>query len=41
VIYTVGRDPQFQKAIVSDTSPLIQAPVVVIIFSTSEFLSLN
>ncbi|WVZ24044.1 hypothetical protein V8G54_002588 [Vigna mungo] len=28
VIYTVGRDPQLQKAIVSDTSPLIQAPVV-------------
>ncbi|RDX75541.1 Carboxyl-terminal-processing peptidase 1, chloroplastic, partial [Mucuna pruriens] len=29
VIYTVGRDPQLQKAIVTDTSPLIQAPVVV------------
>ncbi|CAJ1938412.1 unnamed protein product [Sphenostylis stenocarpa] len=31
VIYTVGRDPQLQKAIVSDTSPLIQAPVVVLV----------
>ncbi|XP_027345238.1 carboxyl-terminal-processing peptidase 1, chloroplastic isoform X2 [Abrus precatorius] len=31
VIYTVGRDPQFQKAIVTDTSPLIQAPVVILV----------
>ncbi|QCD84541.1 carboxyl-terminal-processing peptidase 1, chloroplastic [Vigna unguiculata] len=31
VIYTVGRDPQLQKTIVSDTSPLIQAPVVVLV----------
>ncbi|XP_068470226.1 carboxyl-terminal-processing peptidase 1, chloroplastic isoform X2 [Phaseolus vulgaris] len=31
VIYTVGRDPQLQKAIVSDTSPLIKAPVVVLV----------
>lgn len=31
VIYTVGRDPQLQKAIVTDTSPLIQAPVVILV----------
>ncbi|KAK7247235.1 hypothetical protein RIF29_42113 [Crotalaria pallida] len=31
VIYTAGRDPQFQKAVVSDTSPLFQAPVVVLV----------
>ncbi|KAJ1426199.1 Tail specific protease [Sesbania bispinosa] len=31
VIYTVGREPQFQQAIVTDTSPLIQAPVVVLV----------
>ncbi|XP_004504235.1 carboxyl-terminal-processing peptidase 1, chloroplastic [Cicer arietinum] len=31
VIYTVGRDPQFQQAVVSDTSPLIRAPVVVLV----------
>ncbi|KAK7318892.1 hypothetical protein RJT34_03599 [Clitoria ternatea] len=31
VIYTAGRDPQFQKAIVTDTSPLIQAPVVILV----------
>ncbi|TKY60109.1 Carboxyl-terminal-processing peptidase 1 [Spatholobus suberectus] len=31
VIYTVGRDPQLQKAIVTDSSPLIQAPVVILV----------
>ncbi|KAE9610386.1 putative processing peptidase [Lupinus albus] len=31
VIYTAGRDTEFQKAIVSDTSPLFQAPVVVLV----------
>ncbi|XP_020216083.1 carboxyl-terminal-processing peptidase 1, chloroplastic [Cajanus cajan] len=31
VIYTVGRDPQLQKAIVTDTSPMIQAPVVILV----------
>ncbi|KAL2647789.1 hypothetical protein AAZV13_05G138500 [Glycine max] len=31
VIYTVGRDPQLQKAIVTDTSPLIQAPIVILV----------
>ncbi|XP_050899885.1 carboxyl-terminal-processing peptidase 1, chloroplastic [Lathyrus oleraceus] len=31
VIYTAGRDPQFQQAVVSDTSPLIRAPVVVLV----------
>ncbi|XP_057419602.1 carboxyl-terminal-processing peptidase 1, chloroplastic [Lotus japonicus] len=31
VISTVGRDPQFQDAIVADTSPLIQAPVIVLV----------
>ncbi|KAK7359149.1 hypothetical protein VNO77_01096 [Canavalia gladiata] len=31
VIYTVGRDPQFQDAIVTDTSPLIQAPVAILV----------
>ncbi|XP_028764726.1 carboxyl-terminal-processing peptidase 1, chloroplastic isoform X2 [Neltuma alba] len=31
VIYTVGRDSQFQKAIVADASPLVQAPVIVLV----------
>lgn len=31
VIYTAGRDPQFQQAVVSDTSPLIRAPLVVLV----------
>ncbi|XP_058731622.1 carboxyl-terminal-processing peptidase 1, chloroplastic isoform X2 [Vicia villosa] len=31
VIYTAGRDPQFQQAVVSDTSPLIRTPVVVLV----------
>ncbi|KAL2343217.1 hypothetical protein Fmac_004502 [Flemingia macrophylla] len=31
VIYTVGRDPQLQKTIVTDTSPMIQAPVVILV----------
>ncbi|MED6124448.1 Carboxyl-terminal-processing peptidase 1, chloroplastic [Stylosanthes scabra] len=31
VIYTVGRDPQFQEDIVTDTSPLVQAPVIVLV----------
>ncbi|XP_061362568.1 carboxyl-terminal-processing peptidase 1, chloroplastic [Gastrolobium bilobum] len=31
IIYTVGRDPLFQTAIVTDTSPLVQAPVVVLV----------
>lgn len=29
VIYTVGRDPQYQKTVVADTGPLVTAPVVV------------
>lgn len=29
VIYTVGRDPQYQQTIVADTSPLVSAPVIV------------
>ncbi|KAL2475079.1 Carboxyl-terminal-processing peptidase 1 [Abeliophyllum distichum] len=29
VTYTVGRDPQYMKNIVSDTSPLFTAPVIV------------
>ncbi|KAI4295383.1 hypothetical protein L6164_035434 [Bauhinia variegata] len=31
VIYTVGRDPQFQDAVFADTSPLVQAPVIVLV----------
>ncbi|PNY12237.1 carboxyl-terminal-processing protease-like protein [Trifolium pratense] len=31
VIYTAGRDPQLQQAVVSDTSPMIRAPVVVLV----------
>lgn len=29
VIYTVGRDTQYQKTVVADTGPLVTAPVVV------------
>lgn len=29
VIYTVGRDPQYQKTVIADTGPLVTAPVVV------------
>lgn len=38
VTYTVGRDPQYMKNIVSDTSPLFTAPVIVrtIFFSINE-----
>ncbi|XP_022955147.1 carboxyl-terminal-processing peptidase 1, chloroplastic isoform X1 [Cucurbita moschata] len=31
VIYTVGRDPQYQKTVVADTGPLVTAPVVVLV----------
>ncbi|OMO82881.1 hypothetical protein COLO4_22783 [Corchorus olitorius] len=29
IIYTVGRDPQYQKTIVADHSPLVTAPLIV------------
>ncbi|XP_038894566.1 carboxyl-terminal-processing peptidase 1, chloroplastic isoform X2 [Benincasa hispida] len=31
VIYTVGRDPQYQKTVVADTGPLVTSPVVVLV----------
>ncbi|KAI8002047.1 hypothetical protein LOK49_LG09G02207 [Camellia lanceoleosa] len=31
VIYTVGRDPQYQKNIIAETAPLITAPVIVLV----------
>ncbi|XP_062016643.1 carboxyl-terminal-processing peptidase 1, chloroplastic isoform X2 [Rosa rugosa] len=31
VIYTVGKDPQYQQNIVADTAPLIKAPVIVLV----------
>ncbi|KAB1221375.1 Carboxyl-terminal-processing protease [Morella rubra] len=31
VIYTVGRDLQYQNTIVADTAPLIRAPVIVLV----------
>ncbi|KGN65570.1 carboxyl-terminal-processing peptidase 1, chloroplastic isoform X1 [Cucumis sativus] len=31
VIYTVGRDPQYQKTVVADAEPLVKAPVVVLV----------
>ncbi|XP_059664713.1 carboxyl-terminal-processing peptidase 1, chloroplastic isoform X2 [Cornus florida] len=31
VIYTVGRDPQYQKKITAETAPLITAPVIVLV----------
>ncbi|RWR96140.1 carboxyl-terminal-processing peptidase 1, chloroplastic isoform X1 [Cinnamomum micranthum f. kanehirae] len=31
VIYTVGRDPQYQRTIVAETSPLFTAPVTVLV----------
>lgn len=31
VIYTVGRDPQVQKSIVAETTPLITNPVIVLV----------
>jgi hypothetical protein len=33
VIYTVGRDPQYQNTIVADSAPLVKAPVIVSFFS--------
>lgn len=32
VIYTVGRDPHYQRTIVAEKSPLFTAPVIVSIF---------
>ncbi|KAL9346417.1 hypothetical protein Peur_061270 [Populus x canadensis] len=31
VIYTVGRDPQYQNTIVADSAPLVKAPVIVLV----------
>ncbi|OAY25077.1 carboxyl-terminal-processing peptidase 1, chloroplastic isoform X1 [Manihot esculenta] len=31
VIYTVGRDPQYQNTIVADTQPLVTSPVIVLV----------
>ncbi|KDP21204.1 hypothetical protein JCGZ_21675 [Jatropha curcas] len=31
VIYTVGKDPQYQNTIVADTAPLVTAPVIVLV----------
>ncbi|KAL6198227.1 hypothetical protein ACLB2K_028019 [Fragaria x ananassa] len=31
VIYTVGKDPQYQQNIVADTAPLVKAPVIVLV----------
>ncbi|KAG4146372.1 hypothetical protein ERO13_D05G153300v2 [Gossypium hirsutum] len=31
IIYTVGRDPQYQKNVVADTAPLVTLPVVVLV----------
>ncbi|KAK6268523.1 hypothetical protein QUC31_012683 [Theobroma cacao] len=31
IIYTVGRDPQYQKTIVADTAPMVTAPVIVLV----------
>ncbi|XP_048331696.2 carboxyl-terminal-processing peptidase 1, chloroplastic isoform X2 [Ziziphus jujuba] len=31
VIYTVGRDSQYQQTIVADTEPLVSAPVIVLV----------
>ncbi|XAR66664.1 C-terminal processing peptidase [Bertholletia excelsa] len=31
VIYTVGRDPQYQRNIFAETSPLISSPVIVLV----------
>ncbi|GKU92487.1 hypothetical protein SLEP1_g6204 [Rubroshorea leprosula] len=31
IIYTVGRDPQYQKAIVANTTPLVSSPVIVLV----------
>ncbi|XP_068664898.1 carboxyl-terminal-processing peptidase 1, chloroplastic-like isoform X2 [Aristolochia californica] len=33
VIYTVGRDPQFQNTIIAETAPLMTAPVIVLVNS--------
>lgn len=46
VIYTVGRDLQYQNTVVADTAPLVTAPVVVCtstseIFRTSVHLHLR
>ena len=35
IIYTVGRDPQYQKNVVADTAPLVRMPVVVCTFASS------
>ncbi|MBA0876421.1 hypothetical protein Goshw_007599 [Gossypium schwendimanii] len=43
IIYTVGRDPQYQKNVVADTAPLVTLPVVVLVnnrtASASEIVS--
>ncbi|XP_012091904.1 carboxyl-terminal-processing peptidase 1, chloroplastic isoform X5 [Jatropha curcas] len=43
VIYTVGKDPQYQNTIVADTAPLVTAPVIVLVnnktASASEIVS--
>ncbi|KAK1299254.1 hypothetical protein QJS10_CPB14g00529 [Acorus calamus] len=31
VIYTIGRDPQFQNTIIADHAPLVTAPVIVLV----------
>ncbi|KAJ6885280.1 carboxyl-terminal-processing peptidase 1 [Populus alba x Populus x berolinensis] len=31
VIYTVGRDPQYQNTIAADSAPLVKAPVIVLV----------
>ncbi|XP_042506603.1 carboxyl-terminal-processing peptidase 1, chloroplastic isoform X2 [Macadamia integrifolia] len=31
VIYTVGRDPQFQKSIIADSAPMVTTPVIVLV----------
>eukprot|EP00258_Populus_trichocarpa_P051298 XP_024467317.1 carboxyl-terminal-processing peptidase 1, chloroplastic isoform X3 [Populus trichocarpa] len=31
VIYTAGRDPQYQNTIVADSAPLVKAPVIVLV----------
>ncbi|XP_031284463.1 carboxyl-terminal-processing peptidase 1, chloroplastic isoform X2 [Pistacia vera] len=31
ITYTVGRDPQYQKTIIADSSPLVTAPVIVLV----------
>ncbi|XP_043689846.1 carboxyl-terminal-processing peptidase 1, chloroplastic isoform X3 [Telopea speciosissima] len=31
VIYTVGRDPQFQKVIIAESAPMVTTPVIVLV----------